>query len=231
MPNPTDPIWGVIGVGATILFGIVGVIGVVVTFRQLVQNRKGLSYKIESITPVLRVEQGLNKKIEILLDGEPVRDVHLILITLINTGNSSIKPVDYERAVSITIQGEAKILSIEVVEKHPKRLGEVVEDSNNTCVIFKKILLNSKDYFTLKLLVSDFSGNTTDLYVDGRIDGVKDIVEVRESRLAKALIEVALTSTGPSAILGGVISGILGSAISTLFIQLTDDLSNRKNRS
>ena len=194
MPNFNDPIWSVIGVIATIFFGIVGIIGVVITFLQLTQTRKLLSFEYQSITQIFKIAKGFQEQIEIKIKGEAVRDVYLMIIRFVNSGRTSIRPDDFVHPLKLSLKN-GKILSVEIESTDPPELGDVVETKDATSITFKKLLLNRNDEFVLKLLVSDFKGNVADVNIEARIDGVKRITELKDSDLVKAL------KNSPSALL------------------------------
>jgi len=186
MPNFNDPIWGVIGVIATIVFGIASVVGVVLTFLQLTQTKKLLSYEIQSVTQIFKIAKGFQEQIEIKMGGEIVRDVYLLIVRFVNSGRASIRPDDFIRPLTLSVKN-GKILSVEITNTDPPELGDVIETKDFTSVTFKKILLNNKDEFTVKLLIGDFNGVVSDIHIDARIDGVKRPTELKESIFTKAL--------------------------------------------
>ena len=118
MPSFNDPIWGVIGVIATIVFGIAGILGVVFTFLQLVQKRKRLSYEIQSITPIFTIAQGFQEQIEIKLSGEIVRDVYLVIVRFVNSGRASMRPEDFARPLKLALHS-GRIISADVAFTDP----------------------------------------------------------------------------------------------------------------
>lgn len=104
-------------------------------------------------------------------------------LKFINSGNVPITSNDYERQVSILLDGKSKILSAVVIEMEPNNLDpEVIIDDNR--IKIKEILLNPKDTITLKILVSDLDTFS----IDGRIIGIKAIDDLgKASRLQKVL--------------------------------------------
>lgn len=69
-----DPIWQFVGA----LLGLVA-IGVTVYPFLVQKNKKSLSYKIENKTALLTVNDEIKGKLQIVYDGIPIKDVHLIL--------------------------------------------------------------------------------------------------------------------------------------------------------
>lgn len=186
MPSFSDPIWGVIGIIATVVFGLFGIVGVVLAFLQLIQTSKQLSFEFVSMTPLLKIAKGYQDQIEIRFNKQVVKNVHLVVIRFSNSGKTSIKPDDYVRPLKISIE-KGQIISTEIVETDPDNLGELLETKDSTNIVFKKTLLNSKDEFVVNLLIGEFSGDTKDIHIDARIDGVKSIKESHKSALIEAL--------------------------------------------
>ena len=78
---------------------------------------------------------------------------------------------------------------MEVLDQSPKNLG-IVPSHTSQNVEIPKILLNQKDCFNLKVLVTNFKS----LSIDGRIAGVKAIQE-RDSSTLEAYSKVVITLT------------------------------------
>lgn len=187
-----DPMWQFIG---AILAAAAIFISIALYLRQ--RRRKDLSYEIVSRTPLLSVStraQEIKKQLQILFNGKPVQQVHLIVIKIINSGNMPILSTDYERPVSLNLGEEAQILTAEVVETDPDSLRTSARIEGKS-VVLTPSLLNEKDSITLKMLVSRFVNQIT---VDGRIVGVKNIRKSvkKRSSLIRVIIGEAVGLTG-----------------------------------
>ncbi len=147
-------------------------IPIILYFRQL--RHKKLSYEIISQTPLLSVEEKNKGNWEIRFNGKLVEDVHLIEVEIKNSGNEPIKSEDYERPINLSFGGNTQILSAELIDAHPNSI-QAPATIEGTKVKLLPILLNGGDSITLKMLVSQFSGQEHDIKVDGRIADVKDI--------------------------------------------------------
>jgi len=167
-----DPVWQFV---ATILAVIAILVSISLYLKQ--RRRKMLSYEIVSRTPLLSIEEEIKGVLKILYEGEPVQQVHLIVTTIMNSGNTPILVNEYERPISLGFGEEAQILTAEIAKTQPDslRASTSIEDDK---VTLQPTLLNGGDSITLKMLVSKFDGEIT---VDGRIVGVKEIQESRES--------------------------------------------------
>jgi hypothetical protein len=158
-----DPAWQSAGVVVTIVVALV--------IYLLQRQRKSLSYEILSINQLLTVGEELEGKLQVIYNGEPAKDICLLIIRLYNSGNLPITTADYERPVSLLTGDSSKILSTVITNVNPENLSFQLKIESQKISI-DPILLNSKDSVTIKMLISDFSGK---LVVDGRIAGVKSI--------------------------------------------------------
>jgi hypothetical protein len=185
-----DQIWNFIGV---IIAVVTLLITVIIYFLQ--RNKKGLSYEIISQTPLLTSKEKHEGKIKVLYNDTEVSDVKFLKIRVINTGNTGITSSDYERPLRFIFATETKILSSEVVESNPETLTAELTISSNE-IIVSPVLMNGKDSFTIKTILSEFDGD--EIIVDARIKDVKSIKKLGENyfNIAFAFIGLILTITG-----------------------------------
>jgi hypothetical protein len=163
-----DSIWQFVGV---ILVIITIIVSVVIYLLQ--KNRKSLTYEILSETALLSVAKEVEDKIQILFEGNTVKRVHIILVQISNTGNSSILPSDFLKELTISFNNSAKILSTEISDKNRQSIDtEVSISDTQSQLIIASSLWNSGDAITIKSLVSDFN---KDIQVSARIVGIQDI--------------------------------------------------------
>jgi hypothetical protein len=161
-----DPAWQFVG-------AVIALVALAATFLVywLQRQRKAIAYEVVSKNQLLTVREELEGRLQVLYEGQPARDICLLVLKLLNTGNVAIATADYERPVSFSTGQSSKILSAVVTELDPDNLIVVLK-SEESKVLIDPVLLNSKDSITIKLLVSDFSGTIS---TDGRIIGVKAI--------------------------------------------------------
>ena len=188
-----DPLWQFIGV----IIGILALTATVVIFINQ-RKRKSLSYEVISSSSLLSVKEEIEGKLRILYEDSPVKKVHLIVLRIFNSGNTPIETDDYERPISMSFGEGARIISHEVTEALPEslRIDYVVEDER---IVFSPCLLNNKDSYNLKLLVSDYQGH---IDTDARVSGVNDMKE--ESPGYSTSLAVASISALIS--LGGIVN-------------------------
>lgn len=161
----------------------------------LINNRrKELSYEILSRTSLVSVAEGLAGKIQILFNDQPVRDVSLILVRIINSGHIPIRSAEFEGRFAIALEPPAEILMAEVCETHPETLEHrstagghevpLISQVEKNTVMLRPILLNAKDSITVRILASHA---TEKIMLIGHIEGIHKIKEAREN-LAVPLI-------------------------------------------
>lgn len=160
-----DPLWQFVGVILTI------VVPVILYFVQ--RKRKSLAYEVISETPILSITEEVAGQLEILFQGDPVEQVHLIVYRLSNTGNVPIKSEDYERAVGFRFNDDARVLTAEITKTEPRNLNAEISVKEQSIQI-SPVLLNQRDSILVKALVSNYQKLP---YVDGRIIGVKSITQ------------------------------------------------------
>ena len=186
----SDPIWQSLGV-------IVGIIAVAVSVTigvitiSLSRRRKALSYEILAMAPLVTLDRDIRERVQILFDGQLVHDVKLALIRLTNSGNIPIKTGDFERAVTLSFNPEAKILTAAATETSPQDL-DISLHVEPAKVTVKSGLLNPRDSITVKILATDVRDSFS---VSGRIVGIGTIKKQKPegSRLA-ALMSFILVS-------------------------------------
>jgi len=162
--------FGVAGILATVVVGVV--------FYRLGRPRKELGYRVLSNTRVVSVQGEMDQLVQILYLGQPVRDVHLLVLQVVNSGNEPIVADDYQCNLNIGLGDGARVLTAELVESDPEGLTAwpVLAEACDT-VHVHPLLLNAGDWFKLKILVTGFSGLVR---VNGRIVGVKEIKALGE---------------------------------------------------
>lgn len=163
----------IIAIFVTLIIGILGL------------KRKGFSYYIESANSVVRVEEGISDKVEVLYEGNKVENVSLIVMTLRNSGNQTIEFDDFINDVTFNFGEKARFLSLSVVETEPSSLYPVFQHTQGMPFLVP-LLLNRGDNFIVNFLVSGWDPDA--LKVRGRIKGVSDIKrESERSGLNQAL--------------------------------------------
>lgn len=163
-----DPIWQF--VGAVISFAALLVAVIAVRFQLL---RKSLAWSNTINRDVFFLfDDRLKDRLKISLDGEPIRNLSTLDVTIFNDGNVAVTPTDFIAPLEITFPDEVRVFAHSVVESSPNHLPVEISRSGNTFVV-SPLLLNSNDEFTLQFLVE--AELLTSPKVLARISGVKNI--------------------------------------------------------
>jgi hypothetical protein len=165
----------------------------------ITRKKKLLTYEVVSEYALMSIDNEIRGKLQILLNGKPVEDVHLLSIKFINQGNVPIAASDYEKPLTITFTGSSQILSSEYLSASPASLApqQTIQEQRIT---FEPILLNGGDYFSTKILLGEYSGAFD---IDARILGVKSIDRATNKR-AKAQLSNPLVYVSIMLVILGV---------------------------
>ena len=165
-----DPLWQFVGVLLAL-----AALGASFLIYSMQRQRKAFSYEILSLNRLLTVREELEGRLQVLYEGHPAKDICLVVVRLLNSGNVPIATTDFERPLALYTGQASKILSAVVTARDPINL-DVDLDVVGDHLTIAPTMLNAKDSVALKLLVSDFSGA---LVVDGRILGVRSISKLK----------------------------------------------------
>jgi len=153
----------------------IAVISLAVTIYLHFNNKRVKSF-IYSITHshfLLYDIEDLNIDLHIYFKKEKITNLRYVQIQLGNNGNLTIDKMDYHDDITIQFNNDAKILNfdIDIVESEPSNLSITLKEELNSLHI-NPLLLNPKDFFTINLLVADYSNFNGVL---SRINGIKKI--------------------------------------------------------
>ncbi len=162
-----DPLWQFI---AVILSITAIAITIIIFYSQ--RQYKELSYETISSSPLLTKSKEIEGNVQILFDDKPVNNVYLLILKLINSGNTPISSKDYETPLTFNFGENTNILSADVTKTEPDGLKINFTKIKNKFIV-EPILLNTKDTITFKFLLSDFSGY---IKPETRIYGIKNII-------------------------------------------------------
>lgn len=161
----------------------------------LQKNKKRLSYEITAETTLLTTKEKIEGKFKILYNDQEVQNVSFFELKIINSGNIGIPAADFEKPIKIKFPEISRILSCEIVENNPDSLDATIF-FNESEISIEPLLINAKDYFVLKAIISDFEYD--DFTINARIKDVKEIRKLDESSqfILWASLGLTLTITG-----------------------------------
>lgn len=154
------------------------IITIIIYFKQL--QRKELSYKIISFSPLLSRKDGLVQKLQVLYEGKQISDPHVAIVRIANTGNLPIKSTDFESNMSLNFDVKTQVFSAEILKKTPQNLEANLEFTPSH-VLLKPTLLNKHDSITITMLTS--SKDT--IQIDARLAGIKEVREWKGGPIAR----------------------------------------------
>lgn len=165
----TNLLWNIILTVVGILIG--AIISVISYFLQ--RQKRSLVYSVKTNVAVVFVTDDMKNRVRVTFDNVEVSDVRLIELFILNNGNQPIKADDFERPLQFSFGEQAKVLGCEVITKEPANLApSIVFTTLENLIIVEPLLLNRRDQFTIKILVT---GYKTELVADTRIAGVSKV--------------------------------------------------------
>ncbi len=166
---------------------------IIALYFQWWRNRKKLSYDIVTKTSLLFASAEIKNELQILFKGKSVEHLYLLVIRIINDGYLPIKKDDFEEHLSFAFPENSEFISFEVVRTNPKNLNIQASLSENKLLI-EPLLLNSKDFLEIKLLLSS---DKVSFKPDARIVGIKAI-EARHGYRRSSLLNLLKFITLPA---------------------------------
>jgi hypothetical protein len=167
-----------------LIISILGIINttVLTLVFQWRRNRKSLSYEIVSDIPWFSVQQEIQHRVQVLLDGKPVSDAYLVRMRFMNTGRLPIDDKDFVIPLSVSFGESSEILTADITKTSPPDLpAKIVSEKQR--VTIEPLVLNWGDTITIQTLVSAFS----DPIVTGRVKGIPRIKKLWASSVRSYL--------------------------------------------
>lgn len=185
-----DPIWQFVG-------AVVALVAFVTSVFTLIRQRtnKAISFDVVNVAPLLRIQDEIKDKLQIIFEGRGITEAHLVVLDLYNSGTVPILPQDYFQPVSFDFgdPSETEILNAEILETSPSNMAVSIARKDST-IELEPVLLNPADSIRLKVLLTR---------VCGKIKGKWRIVGIKEGGLQKAPQPDPLERKGQAATYGG----------------------------
>lgn len=139
----------------------------------LQRKTKELAFGVISTRRLLTIADEVSSRIKVELDGREIKDLHLTIYGLKNSGGLAVPASDFARALSLQFAPE-QVISAQISSQVPHNLGAklVVTDAS---VQIEPLLLNPGDQILIQVLCSP--GLPTG-QMDGRIIGVANFQPV-----------------------------------------------------
>jgi hypothetical protein len=156
-----------------IIVGILAIINAIViaVIFHWWRNRKALSYEVISDVPLFSIRQEIKHRVEVMLDGNSVGNVHLVIVKIINDGRVPIEDKDFVVPITIKVDENSELLTPEITKTIPTDLpAKLVKDDKS--VRIEPLMLNRGDSITVQVLASELS---TPINITGRIKGIPQL--------------------------------------------------------
>lgn len=184
-----DPFWQFIGVVLTIITIFIPFI-----ILRKERSKKELSSTLILARKILSSQDQEKGDLQILYKDLAVKNCHIIVIKLINSGNAPITSADFEKPLEIVFLPEGNILNAEIIDSNPLNLDVSSQINGNIYQVFP-LLLNKGDFITIKFIVTP----TKEYVFNSRIIGIQNIKEIQNRRvnnLVRIIFGLALISLG-----------------------------------
>jgi len=148
------------------------------------RERRTLHYEMLSSSALLRSDHREVTGLQLLYNGQPVKDPHLLRIRFINTGNKEILPEDFKVPVGVSAEN-SKVLVADVIDTSSRDIDLSLSFADGEAW-FEPVLLNAGDSVTVQVMYEDY-----DKYrVRGRIAGIKEIEPLDKGGYVPSYVEV-----------------------------------------
>ena len=163
-----DPIWQFVGAA-------IAMIGIAVALRTywLQRQIKELAFGIVSSRRLLSVADEVSPRVTVELDGKSVKNLHLVVYGVKNSGHRAISQSDFQRALKISFP-EGQVISAGIASEVPSNLGATLVATESS-VELNPVLLNSGDKLLIQVLLSARSPSES---VDARIIDIPSLVPI-----------------------------------------------------
>jgi len=162
----------------TSILAIISIILSFVTYKS--RRRKGLSYSKSSTAVLPNAQDRVGKMLKILFDGREVQQIYFNTVTLLCSGNETIRCTDYEKQKPIDVNLDTRILSAEIVKPSPRSLEPELQ-FDEVLVTLQPFLMNHGDRVDMKILTGAQPHN---IEIRAHIAGVEKIKEINRHVMA-----------------------------------------------
>lgn len=131
-----DGLWQFIG-AALAAFAIA--LSILLHYAQ--RKRKELAFGVISNRNLLTVSEELEQRVTVYFDGKSVPNLQMIVFGLKNSGNTEVLIGDFESPITVTLGGDARILSADVLQISPVDLPCRVSHTDSELIV-PPLLLN-----------------------------------------------------------------------------------------
>lgn len=136
------------------------------------KNIKELTYEKVSLNNIVEIDSKFRNSIEVKFNGDKVDNLWLLIIKIVNSGNTPIEKKDFDTSLSIEFNEGSQVLDAEVISTFPNNLQIEINHSSGKIEI-SPTLLNFGDNYSIRAMIS---GAKPKFILNARISGVKKLV-------------------------------------------------------
>jgi|SRR5882724_460254 len=165
-----------------IIMASAAILAVVVTVivYWLQKKRKRLTYKVISDLDLLTKNEQIKGQVKVLYEDQPVENVRLYTIQVINSGGVAIERTDFDGPLHIEFEETAQILSVVVIDATPEDLPVEIEQKPISVAI-SPLLMNRRDSITIKFILNGH-------YIPHVHARIKDVPRIKIRRYPQSYI-------------------------------------------
>lgn len=116
------------------------------------QQTKELAFGVVSSRRVIAIADEVSSRVTIQVDGKAVKNLHLLIYGLKNSGHRAITPKDFERPLCLSFE-VGQVVSAQISSQLPPNLYAKLIVSD-TSVQLEPLLLNPGDHVLMQVLIS-----------------------------------------------------------------------------
>ncbi len=173
--------WSFLGVLLALLFG-----GITIQREFFADSGPHLRYDILTSTPVLDVHEDVSK-LNVLFDGIDIRQqkksLRVITVRVVNDSQKDILRGYYDEAEPLGLRvSTGRIIRCDLVTTSNPYLERqlIPQQRDDTTLVFSSVILESQEYFVLKLLVLHDESKQPEITPVGKVAGIR-IIPVAEA--------------------------------------------------
>lgn len=172
--------WSFLGFLAGVIFGLFGVYTVF-----FYAKAPELKAEIQSATPVFSLKENVHD-LNIIFKGQDIKQAHkgltLINLKLINNGNFSIKPGDFDPKAPLTIiLKKGEIVKADILETSDPYFKKVFADTkiSSQSIQFPPFIMDPGQYLSIHLLTLHEESARPTLTITGKIANVPNVPVIK----------------------------------------------------
>ena len=163
-----DPVWQFVGAA----FAVLGIF-VAVYIHRLQIKRHELAIGLIYSYPLLSIADEVTSRIRVEFDGLEIKNLHLLVFGIKNSGTQAITTGDFERPISFAFSN-GRVIDAHVSRQRPVSINASVVFSDAK-VELQPLLLNASDQVVIQILVS---ANVLSPVIDLRILNISEQVSL-----------------------------------------------------